>query len=104
MSYLEPIHDEEETLSLDASCYENYLSDYCKKMASKPQPMPVYPMYTDVSNQQYNMNVPLDPISNIFYSIKKQEMFQQVKKNLKVESSPFKPTFLPRIWPYILST
>jgi len=42
--------------------------------------------------------VPLDPVSNIFYSLKQKEMFQAAKKSLKVDSQAFRPTYLPRIW------
>jgi hypothetical protein len=48
--------------------------------------------------QNYFQSQRTDAISNIYFSIKRKEIINGFKSNLKLESSTFRPTFMPTIW------
>lgn len=99
-------------LHSNASSYEAYLESLIKKTPythshqefkeslAEPTSQPITYSYmpeTQVMEYQTFFHAPIDPVSKIYYTIKRKQLISEVKSNLKVESSSFKPTFLPRV-------
>jgi hypothetical protein len=98
----------------NASSYEGYLDSIIKKqpyqiihevpcleesMMAHQQPISYsyMPENQVMRYQTYFTSPSYDPVSNIYFNIKRNEMIKAVKSNLKLESSTFIPTFLPTL-------
>ena len=132
---LEDVPENEDEKVMDASSYETYLDQVCKKLNAQQPPKPEQPAYTFQpffnigvceTPCHYRPRAGSDVIKSIVYnkmmemSLKRQQneasfpVFQDLpplrgrggakeapvpcKKNLKVNSNIFKPSFVPKIW------
>jgi hypothetical protein len=96
----------------NASAYESYLESIMKKqpfeylqnlhcfdtfVEKQPISYSYMPEHQVDQYHSYFESQGCDPISNIFYSIKRSELLTAAKSKLKLESSSFTPTFVPSV-------
>lgn len=112
MAHVEAIEEDDPKVYLhgNASAYESYLESIIKKQPFEylqnlhcfdsfveQQPISYSYMPEHQVDRYHSYFQSCDPISNIYYSIKRSEMLTAAKSKLKLESTAFKPTFVPTI-------